>query len=322
MAQYTVALASEYNSVRTTAVKVIGSGDGDRRYGYGLTPASSAVSAGQKIQQTHFDNLKADINSAYWYQNGGDGAFASVVSGGKMTWANIVSYQNLASSVDTGALNHQTYFTGGKKGSTPYLTTTNSAGSILDAGWGGAGAVASRRLDTTVVFASDQALRTFFIGGGSFLFRITSSGGSGNKDTSYGYLISAADYTFYDYDRWWANSGSGGANSGSNYIDSYDTQTITNVINNIGGVYVDSAHSITLSQIVYYNSPGQLVFRTTITDNFANTASGPGYIAPAIGRSTTGFISCTRPNGTTPTGGGQSISVSAPSLTDSGWYAV
>lgn len=96
MAQYTTALASDFNSIQSTLANVLGYGGGD---GWGSPVNSYQVSVGQQIGHAEYAALATDINTAYNFIFGSNASLASVVQGGEITWANFVSYQNAVSSI-------------------------------------------------------------------------------------------------------------------------------------------------------------------------------------------------------------------------------
>ena len=107
MAQYTPVLAAEYNSIQLDVTKVLGDRFADtsaRAWGYGAATSSTSVVVGQRITASEWGLLAQDVRSAYWYQTGGDyGVPANVVQGNKVFWANVVAYQNAASTIVSNA---------------------------------------------------------------------------------------------------------------------------------------------------------------------------------------------------------------------------
>lgn len=148
MAQYTTVLANEFNAVRNTVATVLGTGSGTR--GYGSTVDSYTVAAGGSIGAAEFTALKTDINRCYRHITNGDATLNSVVTGGQITWANLVSYQTAATYVDT---NRDT--NGGS-------VTSSQSSTTLSAGWGNASGNRIATVNGTINFASAEAMRFYF----------------------------------------------------------------------------------------------------------------------------------------------------------------
>jgi hypothetical protein len=148
MAQYTTVLANEFNAVRNTVATVLGTGSGTR--GYGSTVDSYTVAAGGSIGAAEFTALKTDINRCYRHITNGDATLNSVVTGGQITWANLVSYQTAATYVDT---NRDT--NGG-------AVTSSQTSKVLPAGWGNASGNRVATALFTITFTDAEAKRYFF----------------------------------------------------------------------------------------------------------------------------------------------------------------
>ena len=185
MAQFTKALASDFNTVRNTVTNVLGTGSGTRGYGSPLN--SSQVSVGSKITPTEFTNLATDINACYRHiQNSNATTLASIVTGNKITWANFVTYQSAATFIDN---NRDT--NGG--------TVTNPAATskVLPAGWGNASGNRRATMTGTFTWASADAMRYFFNQAGRM--RLTGPGattGGSSKSNAFGTLATGVGLTY------------------------------------------------------------------------------------------------------------------------------
>jgi hypothetical protein len=170
MAQFTIALANDFNTVRNTVANVLGTGSGTR--GYGSPVASSTVSVGQTITPTEFSTLTTDINACYRHiTNANASTLASIVQGGTITWANFLTYQIAATFVDNNR------DTNGGAVTNPAATTAT-----LPAGWGRAASLRFASRTGTFSWPSAEAMRFFFNQGGRL--RLTGSGDAGGTDKS------------------------------------------------------------------------------------------------------------------------------------------
>lgn len=170
MAQFTKALASDFNTVRNTVANVLGTGSSTR--GYGSPVSSTTVSVGQKITPTEFSSLTTDINACYRHiTNANASTLASIVQGQKITWANFVTYQSAATFIDN---NRDT--NGGA------VTNSAFASGPLPAGWGRAAGLRFASRTGTFSWPSADAMRHFFNQEGRL--RLTGSGGGGGNTKS------------------------------------------------------------------------------------------------------------------------------------------
>lgn len=215
MAQFTTALASDFNTVRNTVTTVLGAGSGTR--GYGSPIASSTVSAGQLIRPTEFTSLTTDINACYRHiTNANASTLASIVQGGTITWANFLTYQQAATFIDN---NRDT--NGG--------AVTNPAASsvVLPAGWGNASGTRQNSRIGSFSWPSADAMRYFFNQGGNL--RLTGSGaatGGTSKSNAFGALANGVNlaYNVTNY-----RNGTGGSQSQNTATAPYSTGTPSNI---------------------------------------------------------------------------------------------
>ena len=149
MAQYSKALANDYNTVRNTVADVLGTGSSTR--GYGSSVTSNTVAVGDTIAASQFTALASDVNACYRHiTNANNGSLAAIVSNDLITWANFVTYQSAATYVDT---NRDT--NGG-------AVTSSQSSTTLSAGWGNASGNRIATMNGTINFASAEAMRFYF----------------------------------------------------------------------------------------------------------------------------------------------------------------
>jgi len=149
MAQFTKALASDYNTVRNTVADVLGTGSSTR--GYGSSVTSNTVSVGAIITATQFTALASDINACYRHiTNANAGSLSTIVSNNLITWANFVTYQSAATYIDT---NRDT--NGG-------TVTSSQTSKVLPAGWGNASGNRVATALFTITFTDAEEKRYFF----------------------------------------------------------------------------------------------------------------------------------------------------------------
>lgn len=161
MAQYTKTLANDFNGIQRTLANVLGTGSSTK--GYGSTVNSFTVSTGSNISSAEFTALATDINACYRHITNADATtLASVVSKGKITWANFVTYQAAVTYINNNS------DTNGGTNSSPSDSTT------LPSGWGNASGNRIATQTGTITFASAEAMRFFFNQGN----RITMTGSS------------------------------------------------------------------------------------------------------------------------------------------------
>jgi hypothetical protein len=180
MAQFTTALASDFNTVRNTVATVLGTGSGTR--GYGSPVNSVTVSAGQLIRPTEFTSLTTDINACYRLINGANATtLASIVQGGTITWANFLTYQQAATFIDNNR-------------DTNNGPVTNPAASslVLPAGWGNLSGLRAAQATGTFTWASAEAMRFYFNQNGTILISGSGSATGGTaKSNAFGTLANS-----------------------------------------------------------------------------------------------------------------------------------
>jgi hypothetical protein len=210
MAQFTKALASDYNTVRNTVADVLGTGSGTR--GYGSSVTSNTVSVGTIITATQFTALASDINACYRHiTNANAGTLASIVSDGLITWANFVTYQSAATYVDT---NRDT--NGGS-------VTSSQSSTTLSAGWGNASGNRIATMNGTINFASADAMR-FYFNQNSYVTMNGSGAASGgsSKSNAFGSLANGVGISVSQGNY---RGGTGDSQNQTTGVDPYSTGT-------------------------------------------------------------------------------------------------
>ena len=182
MAQFTLALANEYNTVRNTVVNVLGTGAGTK--GYGSPISSYTVAVGNFIGSAEFTALTSDINACYRHITNANASLAPVVANGIITWANFLSYQQAATFIDNNS------DTNGGAVSTPSNSVT------LPAGWGNASGNEVATMNGTLTFASAGAMRFFFNQANSIRMTGSGVGGSDIKGPMFSTLAGSINLNF------------------------------------------------------------------------------------------------------------------------------
>ena len=149
--------ATDYNSIQTVISQVLGTGSGD--FGYGQTPASSAVTQLTVISASNWVNLRTDILNSRLHQTGTDyssslavPAVGEVVS--DLFRSDMLSMANLASA---------SRLTAPPESQIARINVVPSK--VRTDKWNG-----TLTQIITVTFASDNAARHFFNTGSSFEF--------------------------------------------------------------------------------------------------------------------------------------------------------
>lgn len=216
MAQYTAALAEDYNAMQREVAKILGPANGTpKSYGaYNVDGfrQSSQVSQGQEIKPAEWENLRTDLNTILWYTNDSRTGITNPVQYNTIYWADVVAYQNQYTSAYNFALSH-TYYDAGSLGS-DNLTGISNSGSHAAGDWGGFGGGTTNGIyfSSYAQWSSFDELNAFFNLGGYLLINLSATGGtvstSGTKDYALAHVTSAASNT-YNFSSWWNNGGSG-----------------------------------------------------------------------------------------------------------------
>jgi hypothetical protein len=158
--------ATDYNNIQTRIARVMGTGDGT--YGYGQSVASSQISAGTVIDDTHWDNLRSDLVRARSHQGLSEYFLVNVDAGGLIDDVDVTAYETAA----TEATSSRLVAGAGRTTSQPAVVATSPV-------WNG-------RLTYTVILdcqSADRA-RWFFNSRGQIRVEISMPGSfaAGTKD--------------------------------------------------------------------------------------------------------------------------------------------
>jgi hypothetical protein len=174
----TTALASDVNDPLGTGASLMGTGSASR--GYGQTTFGTGVSTSTTIAASDYDSIRYNLLNASAHQNGSAAALslAGNVAGQLINSTDATTFSSYASTVDAARFTcHST-----RKSTTAY------GGNSRTTSWTSA-AVANY----TLFFASGDAARYFWNGGGAI--RITSSrtgGAATAQNTAWSSLLSSA----------------------------------------------------------------------------------------------------------------------------------
>jgi len=186
MAQYDQIQAKNYNDVRRKVNAVLG--NGSPIYGYGQTLTSTEVSAGMKIEKTHFDALRNDIDRCIRHQQGENTTFLDIpeiIVDRVINWDDFVGFSYMADVAYDGKDGVYEGSTGG--GKTQQTDIVSGGLRTLSAGWGSnASGQRFAQQTYTVKWDNSNAARYFFNSGG-FLRLICEPSGTATNSKSVGW---------------------------------------------------------------------------------------------------------------------------------------
>jgi hypothetical protein len=185
MAQYSVVLANEFNTVRNAVANVLGVGSGSK--GYGSPLASYAVNVGDKIRSSDFANLKTDMDACYRHIVATDAVGTNPVgAGGLVTWSKFVEFQIAATFI-----NNNSDTNGGARQSVGPDSTT------LPSGWGNASGLRIATMDGNFTFPDANAVRNYFNQDNNISFAGSGVGGTGDpKSDAFRSMAAAINFTY------------------------------------------------------------------------------------------------------------------------------
>jgi hypothetical protein len=246
---------SDYNAVQTKVRQVLGDGYpnyGD--YGYGVSLTSSPVSSTATIYGADWNNLIADVKTAYVHVNGANySGYTSSVSGN-------ISYANLnnANVAIDSALASRTSVNAGQ------ITQTSAYSRSFTSAWS-----SSISSDVTFTFASATAARYFFNAGGTLLFQGTYAYGSATaQNDAWSQLMTDFSYTI-NRAEWYALQTSG---------NGYVPYTLSNDVN-VGAVYRVNTVNVTSAVV----TSTAIQFTVAYNDSHVGTGGGPDSVDGTIG---------------------------------------
>lgn len=147
-------VSADYNNVRNSMLALLGTGSGDQ--GYGQTPISSAVSAGAKVREIQWDQLRQDIQRIADHQ-GTAVTLTDVTTTTKIRSTIATQYQNV---ITNSLVPNRFNLAAGQFSDEPLVSSTRTTA------WNG---VLQHRAN--INFASSDDARYFFNAGGTIRLR-------------------------------------------------------------------------------------------------------------------------------------------------------
>lgn len=291
--------ASDYNTIRSTIINVMGAGSAS--YGYGQTVNSSAVANGQTVTRDQWLALRYDIYNALYHQTGSTPTISTIAVGEVVRYGAgypNYQYQTLATQASTNRFD---------LGVGQFITVAGSSGSYTSA-WN-----SSLSTTVTVTFSTSDIARYFFNSGGKIRFTSSRSGGSStSQNSAWTNLLSTAGAQAF---------GASGSVNFYNLTSSYQTVALLTS----SAPYSGNNYKIEALCNVANNSTGTatiLTFRLTWTDGYYDPGPEP---SPPPGDSVDGTLSLVvdyvKASGSLLPSGTWSItgpaSISTPTLTGS-----
>ena len=171
----------DYNTIRTTIAGVLGTGSGASGYGQALS--SSAVTQNAKITETHWDNLRSDIDKCLIHQSGSS-SLTNISTSNNISYTLVNAYKTGA---DT-AVTNKDVVSGATQSSLATGVSSNYA-----TPW-----KTSIRHRVTVTFASSDAARNFFNLNGNIRLTASQTGSTAaSKDSNWATLINSLGAIYY-----------------------------------------------------------------------------------------------------------------------------
>jgi hypothetical protein len=257
IASGSVIYGSDYNAVQTQVTQILGSGAGapNSTYGYGKTPQSSLVAAGQLINQAQWTALAADVNAVYTHQYGTSYPnYAATVSGA----LSATNYNLLNNTMTALVPTRMTV-------ATNQLTTSTRTTSTYGASWGSGNQGIQNSL--TVTFASTDTMKYFFNSGCSLRIQGTGPNQSGSQqDSSWQSALNNFNYTL-GYTQFAALTGTPAV-----------IQTLNNVASPYNNSYIQLFGSVAGAAITFV-----IRFYDAVPTNFDPTWGGPDSVSAGAG---------------------------------------
>ena len=160
----------DYNAIRNKVIALLGSGSGQR--GYGQTIASSAVSAGNVINKSHWDSLRYDLTNIKVHQDGVTPSIVELAPGAVIRYGAShpnTNYETIAAQADLARFNigaGQSVLA--VKANTSYSSSWNTSASCT----------------LTVTFSTADTARYFFNSGGKIQFTSTRTDGTSSSQNN------------------------------------------------------------------------------------------------------------------------------------------
>lgn len=169
-------IASDYNSIRSKVVSVLGTGSGDSGYGQNVSSIDVAVNA--KITVTQWNNLRNDLLRCRQHQTGLDesGGLTLATSTTTIRESDRAAYMSMADTVTSNRLVTPPSGQASIEAVTTQQRTSNWNGTLTHI--------------ATVTFASAEDMRYFFNSGSQLLISADRAGGANTtKDQSWSNLL-------------------------------------------------------------------------------------------------------------------------------------
>jgi hypothetical protein len=167
---------TDYNSLRSSIIPIIGNGASTS--GYGQVVYSADKTAHEKISQTDWDLLRYDIVNARTHQDGSAPTITDINEGQLLSFSNNSQYSGLISTAITNRFNI---------GSGRFLTES-AINSVRSTQWN-----TLVLCEVTATFANANLCRWFFNSGGQIRIQASRTGGAGTSQNSdWSSLLSSA----------------------------------------------------------------------------------------------------------------------------------
>lgn len=181
--------AKHYNDIRKKVNSVLGTGSAI--YGYGQSLTSTEVKAGQKIEKSHFDALRTDIDTCLRHQQGENSTFLDIPeinTDDIIYWDHIEGFNYMADVIVAGRDN---IYEGTTSGGKTQQTDIISGGSrTLSGGWGSNVAGQRYGQQTYIVkWNNSNDARYFFNSGGDLRLVFNTSGTASNTKSAGWYSV-------------------------------------------------------------------------------------------------------------------------------------
>jgi len=288
--------AADYNAIQTVVAGVLGgiaSGSPDATYGYGQTPASAQVAAGNTVAASHLINLKSDLDKISTHQTNAASSAPTISSGGIILASNWTTYSTQASNLQSTRFN----------ASAAQMSLTDKISPTFT-NWNG-----TRTHIVSVGFASNNAARHFFNAGGEIRISPSQSGYTSSTTKGgrwYALFNSFANLVKFNYTSTTASGGTG-SNIGWYDMTSSNQQIFTAIDT---GTY--SGNDITIfARCDVANNSGGTASTLTLTIQF-NDDGASGNIDENVDGTTTSKISTFRANGVISVGDPNVTTISGP----------
>lgn len=247
-------LSSDYNSIRTKAVSLLGTGSGQR--GYNQPIQSSDVFAGNQITKAQWDALRYDIVNIKYHQDGAVPDIVTVNSGDLIGYGASYPNNNYNTLLDSAIAN--------KFNISPSTSTvTTKIGQTTTSTWS-----SSATVTVTVTFSSSDEARYFFNSGGKIRVSSSFSGSTSTlQNGAWAYLLLTV----------------GTVSFGANTHPTLNYYTMTNSYQTVfsqaqSTPYSANNYSIEVKTDVADNSAGTakiLYFKITLNDGYTDLSSPP-----------------------------------------------